>query len=64
METSPDSPQEKLKLRTGECVALICKDECKSFVYVKYADGFPTCICGHTQHAHRTVGVIPKGTPA
>lgn len=50
--TPPLTPAQRAALRTGPCIAIACKERCEAFDFVGTHDGFKTCICGHTQHAH------------
>lgn len=43
---------EKLQARTGKCIVVGCKDDCHAYAYAKKADGYETCVCGHTRWAH------------
>lgn len=52
------TPLEKMELRTGGCVAIACSYGCDAYAFTKMMDGFPTCVCGHTQHAHSNYGAV------
>lgn len=52
-----DKPKEltaaqKAAQKTGACAAIECSFGCAAFAYTSVKDGFKTCVCGHTQHAH------------
>lgn len=38
--------------RNGACVATVCSTGCQAYAYSKKADGYETCVCGHTRWAH------------
>lgn len=49
-----ETPLERSMKRTGTCV--VC--DCGGYAHVRVRDGFRTCACYHTQHAH----LYPDGT--
>lgn len=48
-ETKQPTPAEKRAARIGKCI--VCT--CEKFELNEVADGFPTCVCNHTQWGHK-----------
>lgn len=51
-ETKELIAKQKTELRTGGCIAVLCRDRCEQYLFEFTLDQFQHCVCGHTQQAH------------
>lgn len=53
-ETRAESVAAKLATHLYHCGAILVKGTCKCerYEYAQHADGFDTCLCGHTRWSH------------
>lgn len=53
MAAKKTEPAQPVAARVGPCTVASCVWTCTGFAYTGTKNGFPTCVCGHTQHVHQ-----------